>query len=728
MKDTKLDRRVLLLYYLLAFVLLWEWLKPVMVLTDTGGLWLFLTFIALSFFLGLFSLHWVIIFPLKIMYIFFALHYAYMGSFLPTPQTMSPIIHNLLSNIGVFVRYEWGSITDPMRTVLFFTLLWMTTYLIRYWIEVRQNMLLFYAMTILFITIIDTFSAYSAEGSIFIVLAAGLLLLGLMTVSRIAGKKQQPMPIAVLATMVLPLLFVMMAGGVLSSALPKPAPQWPDPVPFLTAKGKTIADGGIGRGSGSSAKSGYDVDDSELGGSFIQDDTVVFEAVVPQKQYWKIETKNTYTSKGWEQVYGDSQQTIYQAGEALRPINDQESLTAQLTMELSYPFLMYPYGLSAAEGDGVTELIYSDADGKYHTQMNGNEFSPASYIMRFQEPTYSLRALRDISIDELANLDRNEFLQYLQLPGQLPERVIDLAKEITAEERSVYDMAKAIERYFGRSGFVYDTQNVAKPDEGEDYVDQFLFDTKRGYCDNFSTSMVVMLRSVGIPARWVKGFAPGEEAKNDNGEKVYRVTNAEAHSWVEAYMPGIGWMPFEPTIGFTSTTDVTYDLDLDRTPTDTNGPEEVKKPDQPDREKKPTASKKMPFFNWEEIMKWSKSNMWGIVLVVLLVGGAAGWGYAKRSRWIPKILMWRNKEMSNWNDFQDQYHLLLRQLERCGIKRPTGMTLLDYAVIVDEHFKGDQMLQLTIAYEQGIYGKDKENHEWVHLQEMWKDLINRTAG
>ena len=97
----------------------------------------------------------------------------------------------------------------------------------------------------------------------------------------------------------------------------------------------------------------------------------------------------------------------------------------------------------------------------------------------------------------------------------------------------------------------------------EDYVDQFLFDTKRGYCDNFSTSMVVMLRSIDIPARWVKGFAPGEYRLNDEGERVYQITNNEAHSWVEAYIPGIGWMPFEPTIGFSNLTDIDYDIELD---------------------------------------------------------------------------------------------------------------------------------------------------------------------
>ena len=62
------------------------------------------------------------------------------------------------------------------------------------------------------------------------------------------------------------------------------------------------------------SKSGYDTDDSALGGPFVQDDTLVFEAKVESKQYWKIETKNTYTSKGWEQVSCNNAQTTYTPG------------------------------------------------------------------------------------------------------------------------------------------------------------------------------------------------------------------------------------------------------------------------------------------------------------------------------------------------------------------------------------------------------------------------------
>ena len=86
----------------------------------------------------------------------------------------------------------------------------------------------------------------------------------------------------------------------------------------------------------------------------------------------------------------------------------------------------------------------------------------------------------------------------------------DLANDIVKGAKTPYQKARAIENYFSRNGFRYETDNVAIPTADQDYVDQFLFETKLGYCDNFSTSMVVMLRSVGIPARWVKGFMGGE--------------------------------------------------------------------------------------------------------------------------------------------------------------------------------------------------------------------------
>ena len=192
---------------------------------------------------------------------------------------------------------------------------------------------------------------------------------------------------------------------------------------------------------------------------------------------------------------------------------------------------------------------------------NGDSDVPIrTYDVTYSEPIYSLKALRNTNVESLDSL--SEFDRYLQLPETLPTRVNELATSITADDESLYEKAKAIERYFRQNGFQYHQDLAAIPEGDTDYVDQFLFDTKVGYCDNFSTSMVVLLRSQGIPARWVKGFAPGEVVQTRIIELRYEVTNNNAHSWVEAYFPGVGWMTFEPTIGFSNSANLEYDLDM----------------------------------------------------------------------------------------------------------------------------------------------------------------------
>lgn len=137
----------------------------------------------------------------------------------------------------------------------------------------------------------------------------------------------------------------------------------------------------------------------------------------------------------------------------------------------------------------------------------------------------------------------------LQLPSTVPVRVGLLAESIAYGLESDWERAKAIETYM-RTHYTY-TLDPAAPEPNLDFADAFLFESKAGYCDYFSTSMAVLLRSIGIPARWVKGFAPGEETgRGWIGEtEAYRVTvrNLHAHSWVEAYIEGAGWVAFDPT-------------------------------------------------------------------------------------------------------------------------------------------------------------------------------------
>jgi len=130
---------------------------------------------------------------------------------------------------------------------------------------------------------------------------------------------------------------------------------------------------------------------------------------------------------------------------------------------------------------------------------------------------------------------------YLLLPDELPERVRTLAADLTADAPSAYDQALALESYLRSYPYTLD---LPDPPESGDMVDYFLFDLQRGYCDYYATSMVIMARSVGLPARLAVGYATGSyDAETD----AYHVTLAEAHSWPEIYFSGFGWIPFEPT-------------------------------------------------------------------------------------------------------------------------------------------------------------------------------------
>jgi hypothetical protein len=87
---------------------------------------------------------------------------------------------------------------------------------------------------------------------------------------------------------------------------------------------------------------------------------------------------------------------------------------------------------------------------------------------------------------------------------------------------------------------------VSAPPLERDVADYFLFDLRQGYCDYYATAMVVLARMAGLPARLVVGYASGTY---DPENARYVVTEADAHSWVEVYFSGYGWIEFEPTAG-----------------------------------------------------------------------------------------------------------------------------------------------------------------------------------
>jgi transglutaminase-like putative cysteine protease len=129
--------------------------------------------------------------------------------------------------------------------------------------------------------------------------------------------------------------------------------------------------------------------------------------------------------------------------------------------------------------------------------------------------------------------------RYLDLPDDLPERIRQTAALVTAGETTPYDKARALERSLRT--LTYD-EKVGPTPRGRDVVDYFLFEARRGYCEHFASAMVVMARTLDIPARVVTGYSPGEPFE---GGWLARERNA--HAWAELYFAGYGWVVFEAT-------------------------------------------------------------------------------------------------------------------------------------------------------------------------------------
>ncbi len=138
--------------------------------------------------------------------------------------------------------------------------------------------------------------------------------------------------------------------------------------------------------------------------------------------------------------------------------------------------------------------------------------------------------------------------RYLEVPQNIQVVIQTLAQQVVHGQSTSYDQAEAITNYL-RNTIQYST-TVPPPPPGEDPAVWVLFDYKKGFCNYYASAEVLMLRSIGIPARLAVGFAEGE-SNNDSvdGKSIsFTVLNHDAHAWPEVYFPDIGWVELEPTV------------------------------------------------------------------------------------------------------------------------------------------------------------------------------------
>lgn len=193
--------------------------------------------------------------------------------------------------------------------------------------------------------------------------------------------------------------------------------------------------------------------------------------------------------------------------------------------------------VSDANGGGAAlrrTYVVEDRTGSISNPFHN--FENVQYEAVSAVPAVPMDLLRNAGADYADDIRAH----YLQLP-HLDPRIPALARQIAGRATNPYDQARAIESYL-RNNYGYTLDLSTTPPS--DPLANFLFQRRAGHCEYFATAMTVMMRTLGVPARYINGFLPGE-FNSVGGDYIIRAS--DAHSWVEVYFPGYGWLTFDPT-------------------------------------------------------------------------------------------------------------------------------------------------------------------------------------
>ncbi len=250
---------------------------------------------------------------------------------------------------------------------------------------------------------------------------------------------------------------------------------------------------------------------------------IELERDLPPPYYWRGKSLDYFDGRLWQSTTGERHRTVKSGNEYLLGSYDKESSVGQrIYLEPIDSDIIF--GLTEMKAIKVDSFVVL-ADNADAVFLSRKAARRASYIV------YSIVRREVPGVPEA---------KYLQLPRRM-EKIQRLAFDITAKAATDRERATLIERYLKRN-YTY-SLSVASPKKGVDLIEDFIFYSKRGFCEHYATSMVLMLRCLGIPARIVNGFYGGET--NEFGGYII-VRQSDAHSWVEALVDS-RWTRFDPT-------------------------------------------------------------------------------------------------------------------------------------------------------------------------------------
>jgi transglutaminase-like putative cysteine protease len=405
-------------------------------------------------------------------------------------------------------------------------------------------------------------------------------------------------------------------------------------------------------------------------------DVGVFTVQSTVPSYWRLTSLDTFTGQAWVATNSYKSFAGRLPGAASEPAHTRTVTDHFHIQNLESVWL--PAAFTPLSVRGVKGVEYDPASSSLITSQrtsDGLDYSVTSYQYLSTLDPAQLRAAPPLKTDPSTS-------HYLALPASVPPSVYALARSITASKHTEYDKAVALEAFFLGPSFNY---SLDPPTDGFgiDALTTFLFQTRVGYCQQFAGAYAVLARASGLPTRLAVGFAPGTDIGGGN----FQVLDADAHTWPEVYFgPKYGWLPFEPTKGFSDPNTVTYAGGVTGTGSALPGASDVL-PIAPK-----TAATTVPPHNQQTATSpttakagkaaagapGSGSGGWTAALVVLLMIGA--WivlnSVVRRARWAWR--RWRCREdpgavvLSYWRDTGEV-------LSWWGIRRLPADTDAEYA-------------------------------------------------
>ncbi len=263
-----------------------------------------------------------------------------------------------------------------------------------------------------------------------------------------------------------------------------------------------------------------------------------------EPDFWRGQTFGEFDGRFW---YADSDLGRPADGPVIgvpRAAGDSSSMSVPSSqfvqtyyVEVDQPNVLFAaYRPTRVIFDGT---VWRRPDGALRSDVVLTEGAVYTVVSQRAEVTAdSLRAQGDVT-----RRSRDEVVRYLQVPASTTDRdARELADTLAAPTTSTYDMVLAFEAWIG-ANVVYDLDSPT-PAAGVDAVDDFLFTSRRGFCEQIASALAVMLRTQGVPARLATGYVPGER---DRISGVWKVRASDAHAWVEVWFPDTGWQAFDPT-------------------------------------------------------------------------------------------------------------------------------------------------------------------------------------